>query len=199
MRLILSVFLACSGLSAQMLQGISNAVAAAGGGTPTITPTDSPGAGTYGTTQTVTLSDATGSSTICYTIDGSTPGAATPGTCDSSPTTTYSTGISVAATTTVKAIGTKAAMTNSGVLSSLYTIAGPAFVSAYGAIKTGDPATYASLTTGSGNTLVVSVGSVQTSGCAGTHVFTVTGSDGTNTDTFTQIGSNQSRTYECQA
>ena len=30
-------------------------------------------------------------------------------------------------------------------------------------------------------------------------MFTVTGSDGTNTDTFTQIGSNQSRTYECQA
>jgi len=86
------------------------------------TPTDSPGAGTYGTTQSVTLSDSTSGATICYTIDGSTPGAATPGTCDGSPTTTYSTAISVASTTTIKAIGTKAGSVNSGVLSSVYTI-----------------------------------------------------------------------------
>jgi len=88
------------------------------------TPTDSPGAGTYGSTQSVTLSDSTSGATICYTIDGSTPGAATAGTCDSSPTTTYSTAISVSSTTTIKAIGTKSGMTNSGVLTSLYTISG---------------------------------------------------------------------------
>ena len=121
MKLALVLIIAAFAFGQDVLILKHKAPAAGGGGT-VATPTDSPGAGTYSTTQTVTLSDATGSSTICYTIDGSTPGASTPGTCNSSPTTTYTTGISVAATTTVKAIGTKAAMTNSGVLSSLYTI-----------------------------------------------------------------------------
>ncbi len=115
----LALFLFAAGLSAQSLPLGGIPVSSA---STVATPTDSPGAGTYSSTQSVTLSDATGSSTICYTIDGSTPGASTPGTCNSSPTTTYSTAISVAATTTIKALGTKTAFVNSGVLTSLYTI-----------------------------------------------------------------------------
>jgi hypothetical protein len=90
------------------------------------TPTDSPGAGTYSSTQTVTLSDATSLAVICYTTDGGTPTATVAGVCDAvGNEATYTIGFSVAATTTVKAIGTKAAMTNSGVLTSVYTINAP--------------------------------------------------------------------------
>lgn len=127
MKLILGCLLAVSAFS--QVQGVyTGQLGVASGGT-VATPTDSPGAGTYGTTQSVTLSDATGSSVICYTINGTTPGAATPGTCDSSPTTTYSTAISVASTTTIKAIGTKTGLTNSGVLTSAYTITTPTLIS----------------------------------------------------------------------
>jgi len=86
------------------------------------TPTDSPGAGTYSSTQSVTLSDATGSAVICYTVDGSTPAASTPGTCSAG--TTYSGAFNIASTTTLKAIGTKTGLSNSAVLTSVYTISG---------------------------------------------------------------------------
>lgn len=86
----------------------------------TAVPTASPAGGAFSTAQTVTLSDATSGATICYTIDGSTPAAATPGTC--SHGTVYSSAISVSATTTIKAIGTLAAATNSSQLTSTYTI-----------------------------------------------------------------------------
>jgi len=100
--------------------GAWNGLASPGGGT-VATPTDSPGAGTYSSTQSVTLSDATGSAVICYRTDGTAPTAATPGTCDS-PAITYSGAFNISATSTLKAIGTKVGMTNSGVMSSLYTI-----------------------------------------------------------------------------
>lgn len=90
------------------------------------TPTDAPGAGTYGSGQTVTLNCATSGCVICYSVNGSTPTATTPGTCDGL---TYSTALSVAGTTTVKAIGTKSGLGNSGVLTSVYTIvAASAFI-----------------------------------------------------------------------
>ena len=90
------------------------------------TPTDAPGAGTYGSSQTVTLSCATSGCVICYSVDGSTPTATTPGTCDGL---TYSTGLTVSSTTTVKALGTKSGVANSGVLSSVYTfVADTAFI-----------------------------------------------------------------------
>lgn len=89
---------------------------------PTVaTPTASPAAGTYTSTQSVTLSTATGGATICYTIDGSTPLAATAGTC--SHGTTYSGAITVAVTTTIKAIGTLSGDTNSSVATFAYVIA----------------------------------------------------------------------------
>lgn len=80
-----------------------------------LTPTDSPGGGTYGSTQSVTLSDPT-SSLILYTTDGSTP--ACPGT-----GTLYTGAISVSVTTTIKAIGCNG-VTGGGVLTSVYTISG---------------------------------------------------------------------------
>ena len=81
-------------------------------------PTFSPPAGEYGSPQTVTLSDASPGVTLRYTTDGSTPTAAT--------TTTTSSGgtLSVGATTTLKALATRAAWTDSSVTSALYTISG---------------------------------------------------------------------------
>jgi len=93
------------------------------------TPTDSPGAGTYTSTQTVTLSDTTSGSTILYTTNGSTPACPSTGT-------TYSTGISVAATTTIKAIGCKSGTADSSVLTSVYTISAPPYTGA-GDVVTG--------------------------------------------------------------
>lgn len=78
------------------------------------TPTLSPAAGTYSSAQTITPGDSTSGVTYCYTLDGSTPTAATPGTCDPwadefSTTTTFV----VSATATVNLIATKAGDTNS--------------------------------------------------------------------------------------
>ena len=70
---------------------------------------------------TVTLSDVTSGATICYRIDGSAPAATVAGTCDAGST-TYSTGISVSTTTTVKALGTKVGSLNSSVASFIYTL-----------------------------------------------------------------------------
>lgn len=161
------------------------------------TPTDSPGAGNYGTPQTVTLSDATSGATICYTIDGSTPGAATPGTCNSSPTTTYSTGISVAATTTVKAIGTKATMTNSGVMSSVYTISsGITAPTAISAFSGGVSVTTGTLATTVGQTAFVYAGfDGNGSGCNGKTII-VTDLAG---NTYSAIGSQINQPYACSA
>jgi hypothetical protein len=77
-------------------------------------PTFSPDGGTFGTSVSESISDSTSGATICYTTDGSTPAATTPGTCSTGST--YSSGFSIATTaTTVKALGTKATMSNSAV------------------------------------------------------------------------------------
>jgi hypothetical protein len=101
-----------------------------GGVTTNATPTFSPVAGAYGPTQTVTITSATSGSTICYTTNGDTPTAATPGTCDSDSghESSISNGgtMTVSATETVKAIGTLSGDTNSSVGSAAYTINGAA-------------------------------------------------------------------------
>lgn len=180
---ILLLLIASSSACGQSLVGIIGDVRHASG--TVATPTDSPGAGTYGSTQSVTLSDSTSGSTICYTIDGSTPGAATPGTCDSPPTTTYSTAISVSSTTTIKAIGTKAGFVNSSVLSSTYTIAAaPTFVNAQSNENSGSSVTTiatAGISHTAGNALAVGC-SFNISGASPT--VTVTNTAG---DTFTQV------------
>lgn len=83
------------------------------------TPTPSVLPGYWANSQTVSLSDATGSSTIHYTTDNSTP------TCAS---TTYSSGISVPTTTTIKAVGCKSGYATSDILSADYHIGNPGIV-----------------------------------------------------------------------
>jgi hypothetical protein len=119
MKTLMMLFLLCTSARPQSIMIL---MGSSGGGGTVATPIDSPGAGSYGSAQTVTLSSSTSGATICYTTNGTTPAATTAGTCSTG--TTYSTGISVAATTTIKAIGTKTGMANSGVLSGVYTISG---------------------------------------------------------------------------
>lgn len=88
--------------------------------TQVATPTFSPVAGTYTGTQTVTISTATGGATKCYTTDGTTPTANGAGTCTHG--TTYTTTVSVAASETVKAIGSLSGDTDSAVGSAAYVI-----------------------------------------------------------------------------
>ena len=84
-----------------------------GGGSTVATPTFSPAAGSYSSAQSVTISCGTAGSTIYYTTDGSTP---------TTSSSVYSSAISVSSTTTIKALATKAGMTDSGVASATYTI-----------------------------------------------------------------------------
>ena len=84
-----------------------------GGGGTAATPTFSPAPGTYTGTQNVTLATSTAGAQIRYTTDGSTPTATSA---------LYGGAISVAATTTIKAIATASGMTNSAVATGLFTI-----------------------------------------------------------------------------
>ena len=80
------------------------------------TPQLSPSAGTYSANQTVTMTCATTGATIHYTTDGSTPTATSA---------VFSSGISVSGdgtSMTIRAVATKAGMTDSSVASATYTI-----------------------------------------------------------------------------
>jgi len=84
------------------------------GGTATVaTPTFSPPGGSYTSTQSVSLATTTAGAQIRYTLNGSTP---------TSSSTLYTAPISIAATTTVKAIGIASGLANSAVASATYTI-----------------------------------------------------------------------------
>jgi hypothetical protein len=80
---------------------------------PVATPVLSPTPGTYTSTQSVTITCATAGATIHYTADGTTPTGSSP---------TYSAAITVAATTTIKAMATHSGYTDSAVASGTYTI-----------------------------------------------------------------------------
>lgn len=92
--------------------------------TPLVTTVDapifSPPAGTYTSTQSVSVSTTTTGAILCYTTDGSTPS------CDSTPTCTsgalYSIPVSIATTTTLKALACKAGNQYSAVGTGIYTI-----------------------------------------------------------------------------
>lgn len=105
-----------SGLMGQVIPAGST-----GGGGTVATPNASPGTGTYSGTQPVTLTTSTSGATICFTVSGSNPSAATPGTCDAGST-TYTTAVSISATTTLKALATKSGAINSSVATWTYTI-----------------------------------------------------------------------------
>jgi Carbohydrate binding module (family 6). len=77
------------------------------------TPVISPATGTYNSVQNVTISCATAGAAIKYTTDGSTPTAAS---------TAYTGAITVAQTTTVKAIAVKEGMNDSNVAATEYVI-----------------------------------------------------------------------------
>jgi hypothetical protein len=94
-----------------------------GGAAVTSTPSATPGAGSYFATQSVTLIDSTAGATICYTTDGSTPSAFTPGTCSAG--TIYSGAITVSSSETINAIGTMSGLSNSPVASFAYVISAP--------------------------------------------------------------------------
>ena len=82
-----------------------------GGMESVATPTFSPEAGTYTTTQNVTISCTTSGATIYYTTDGTTP---------TTSSSVYSSPIAISTTTTVKAMGVKAGMSNSSVATAVY-------------------------------------------------------------------------------
>ena len=77
------------------------------------TSTASPAAGTYTAAQSVTLATTTADARIYYTVDGSTP---------TTSSTLYSSPVAINATTTLKAIAAKDGMTDSSVLTVVYTI-----------------------------------------------------------------------------
>jgi hypothetical protein len=83
------------------------------------TPTTSLAGGTYTSNQSVTLSTSTSGATIYYTIDGSTP---------TTSSAVYTSPLSITGATTLKAIAIKTGMTNSGVMSKIYTISIPQVV-----------------------------------------------------------------------
>ena len=86
------------------------------------TPTFSPVAGSYSSSQNVTISGPAGA-TICYNTTGSPAGSS--GTC-SGGSTTYSSAVTVSATSTLYAIATQSGETNSAAGSAAYTISGSA-------------------------------------------------------------------------
>jgi sugar lactone lactonase YvrE len=84
--------------------------------TTVATPTFNPAAGIYSNAQSVTISSTTAGATIYYTTDGSTPTMSSP---------QYSSPISVASNTTLKAYACHAGMNNSAVASATYTFGSP--------------------------------------------------------------------------
>jgi hypothetical protein len=78
-------------------------------------PTFAPAPGSYSSPQSVALSDATPGATIYYTTDNSTPSTLSP---------LYTAPITVASTTTVKAMAAATGYINSPVATGIYTIAG---------------------------------------------------------------------------
>jgi hypothetical protein len=118
-------------------------VTPAGNGTGAATPTFSPAAGTYTSAQTVTIADATPNAVIYYTLDGSTPTAAS---------TAYNTPLTIGTTTTIAAIATATGYTASAAASATYMItppaAAPSFSPAAGTYTSAQTVTIADTTPG---------------------------------------------------
>jgi hypothetical protein len=78
-----------------------------------VSPTASPGGGSYNDVQTVSLSTTTSGAPIYYTLDGTTPAA---------DSTLYTGPISIATTSTLKAVAIKSAWDYSAVMTAAYTL-----------------------------------------------------------------------------
>lgn len=140
------------------------------------TPTLTPGAGTYGSTQSVTLACATSGATIKFTTDGSTPSR--------SHGTTYSSAISVASTTTIKAIAYKDGMIDSAVASATYTLAD----------TTAPTVSSRTIPTG-GTTLVVVHSEIVTHGAGGNGGHTLAATGGAVTAAYASGAGTNTLTY----
>lgn len=81
--------------------------------TQVATPSADIPTGTYNNNQTVTLTDSTADSNMYYTIDGSTP---------NNTKTVYTSPITISSTTTLKVIGIKSGLTDSNILTNVYTM-----------------------------------------------------------------------------
>ncbi len=125
------------------LTGAACASSSTGNDTPpaAATPAFSPPEGTYDSPQSVSIATATAGATIHYTSDGSTPAASSP---------TYVSAISVAATTTLKAIATASGYNDSAVASATYTMlaATPVLSPAPGTYATAQSVTITTATPG---------------------------------------------------
>ena len=88
-------------------------------------PVFTPPTGTqFANGQIVTITSSTSGATLCYTLDGSTPTATTPGTCSHGTTLTNGGTVNVSATETVNVLGTLSGDTNSSVASASFTVGG---------------------------------------------------------------------------
>jgi hypothetical protein len=111
----------------------------------TAAPTFTPAVGTYSATQSVTITDSTAHAAIYYTTDGSAP---------TNKSNVYSKAISVAATTTLKAIAIAPGLPQSPMVSGTYTIsseaatATPTFTPAAGTFSASQNVTLADKTGG---------------------------------------------------
>lgn len=92
------------------------------------TPTATPGGGTFTSVQSVALATTTSGAAIHYTTDGSTPTASSP---------IYSSALDITTTTTVQAIAVRSGMTDSAVMTEIYTINLPTNVATPTAVPAG--------------------------------------------------------------
>ena len=136
-----------------------------------LSPIFNPGGGSYVSAQVPTITSGTSGATICYTIDGSTPTATSPGTCLHGTTLTNGATITVSVSEIVEALATKSGLANSPVANTWYVISGGSetpFLSAYSYVpvinsvsslntNTSSGAS-GNLTVGSGDLLVVFAG-----------------------------------------
>ena len=123
--------------------GLTNSAVASGVYTiQCAVPTFNPVVGTFTTSTTVTISAATSGASIRYTTNGTTP--------SSTVGTVYSNAVNITATSTLQAIAYAAGLTNSAVVSGVYTIqcATPTFTPAAGTFTTSTTVTIATSTSG---------------------------------------------------
>ena len=119
--------------------------------TAAVAPKFAPVAGSYVGKQTVSITSTTVGATICYTTNGSTPTAATAGTCDSNGGVEFTGGtVTVGVTEQLAAIATLAGDTNSSAATAAYTItaATPTFTPVAGSYVGTQTVTISSTTTG---------------------------------------------------